>query len=139
MKFVNPTSGGIRNDPGGSGYHGAPRGSRLHDGVDFACYAGQNILMPVDGTIVRESLPYRDDLNWRGVHIVNDRIEIKMWYLKPRVGVIGNTYEAGKIIGTAQDIGLKIGYEKVTPHIHLRIVKIDPLLLFNIGENYSIL
>lgn len=135
MRFVNPINSGIRNDPGGSGYHGAPRGTRRHNGVDFACNRGENVLMPVSGTIVRESLPYKDDLKWRGVHIVNDRIEIKVWYLEPRVGIIGNTYEAGKVIGVAQDIGEKKGYDNVTPHIHLRIVRIDPLLLFTMSED----
>ena len=139
MKFINPTSGGIRNDMGGSGYHGAPRGTRLHDGVDFSCEDGENVLMPVDGTIIRESLPYGDDLRWRGVHIASSRIEIKMWYFEPRVGIIGNTYRAGTAIGIAQNIGSKRGYEGVTPHIHLRIVKIDPLLLFKIEDDYTII
>lgn len=128
MKFVNPTGKDIRNDSKGLGYYGAPRGYRKHNGVDFGCEKRQPILMPVDGIIVRESLPYHDDLRWRGVHIINPRVEIKMWYFLPDRNLIGRRIMAGTQIGIAQDIGEK--YEGVTPHIHLRIVKCDPMLLF---------
>jgi hypothetical protein len=131
MIRINPTGLGIRNDAKGYGHHGAPRGNRKHDGVDLKCTKGQDILMPVDGIIVRESLPYKSDLKWRGVYIVNPRIEIKMWYLIS--DMIGKEIKVGSIIGEAQDIGEK--YEGVTPHIHLRIVKIDPMLLFTEGGN----
>lgn len=137
MKFISPTGKGIRNDSKGLGHHGAPRGGRKHDGFDFKCskqfdvwtHLGQHILMPMDGVIVRESLPDKDDLRWRGVHIVNPRIEIKMWYLKPDLFLIGRNLKAGTVIGKAQNIGEK--YKGVTPHIHLRITKIDPMLLFS--------
>lgn len=128
MRFVNPTGMGIRNDSGGLGHFGAKRGSRKHNGVDFACTSGQSILMPVDGVIVRESLPYKNDLRWLGVHIVNPRIEIKMWYFIPFKHLVRYDVEAGTPIGIAQNIGEK--YEGVTPHIHLKIVKCDPMLLF---------
>ena len=129
IKLVNPTGLGIRNDSKGLGHHGAPRGHRKHDGVDLMCKPGQSILMPVDGILVRESLPYKDDLKWRGVYIFNPRIEIKMWYMTSGYK-FGQEYKAGSIIGAAQDIGEK--YAGVTPHIHLRICKIDPLLVFNV-------
>ena len=128
MHLINPTGKGIRNDSKGLGHHGAPRGHRRHDGIDLICKPGQSILMPVDGILVRESLPYKDDLRWRGVYIVNPRIEIKMWYFIPGY-VIGKERKAGSVIGAAQDIGEK--YEGVTPHIHLRICKIDPMLLLS--------
>ena len=127
MKLISPTGMGIRNDSKGLGHHGAPRGHRTHDGIDLRCEPGQSILMPVDGILVRESLPYKDDLRWRGVYIFNSRIEIKMWYMCTNYK-FGKEYKAGSIIGAAQNIGEK--YEGVTPHIHLRIVKCDPMLLF---------
>lgn len=131
IKFVNPTGLGIRNDSKGLGHHGAPRGSRKHDGVDLRCKPGQDILMPVDGIIARVSLPYKDDDRWLGVYIVNPKIEIKMWYFIPNL--LGMELKAGSVIGTAQDIGEK--YKGVTPHIHLRICKIDPMLLFTESED----
>ena len=131
MKLINPTGKGIRNDSKGLGHHGAPRGHRKHDGVDLICTPGQDILMPIDGIIARVSLPYKDDERWIGAYIVNPRIEIKMWYFIPNL--LGMELKAGSVIGIAQDIGKK--YEGVTPHIHLRIVKIDPMLLFAEGGN----
>lgn len=137
MFYVNPTGGGIRNDNRGLGHHGAPRGNRTHDGVDLVATKGQDILMPVDGIMIRESLPYSDDLKWRGAHIYNPRIEVKMWYFLPDLELIGKELKAGSIIGVAQNIGEK--YEGVTPHLHLRIVKIDPMLLFREGETFEVI
>lgn len=142
MIFVNPTGGKIRNDSKGLGHHGAARGYRKHDGADltaqynFPAKKGQDILMPVDGVMVRESLPYGNDLKWRGVYIYNPRIEIKMWYFLPDLDLIGQKLKAGSIIGEAQNIGEK--YEGVTPHLHLRIVRIDPMLLFSEKEDLEI-
>lgn len=128
MQFMNPTGKGVRNDAEGSGLFGARRGKRRHNGIDFICIPGQVIIMPVAGTIVRESLPYKDDLKWRGVYIVGKRIELQMWYFTPHAHLIGQRCDAGDDIGVAQDIGDK--YEGMLAHIHMRIVKIDPALLF---------
>jgi len=130
IEFVNPTGGFVRYDKGGDGHHGAPRGSRTHNGVDFQCRPGQDILMPVKGKIVRLSYPYKYDTGWKGLHIYSNKIELKMWYLTPLYNHIGQYFEAGDCIGAAQDIS-KL-YKDVKPHIHMRIVKIDPLLLFNV-------
>ncbi|MEA3313037.1 MAG: hypothetical protein U9Q18_01530 [Caldisericota bacterium] len=129
MRFINPTGMGIRNDSKGLGHHGAPRGYRKHNGVDFECKDGQDILMPVDGLIARISLPYKDDLKWKGVEIINPRVEIKMWYFVPDFDLIGKELKAGEVIGMAQNIGKK--YPGVTSHIHVRITKVDPMLLFS--------
>ena len=133
MKFINPTGYSIRNDDGGLGHHGAPRGNRKHDGIDLICKPNQDILMPVDGIVVRTSLPYKNDPQWQGVYIYNQRIEIKMWYLYPKISLYHKFLKAGTVIGKAQDISQK--YEGVTPHIHLRICRVDPCLLFNINAD----
>ncbi len=127
MQILNPTGKGIRNDKAGLGHYGAPRGRRKHDGVDLMCNVGQDILMPVDGIITRVSMPYADDDRWLGAYIVNPRIEIKMWYFVPTL--LGMKLKAGTVIGTAQDIGIK--YEGVTPHIHFRVCRIDPMLILS--------
>jgi len=127
MEVYNPTGKGIRMDVGGDGHHGAPRGSRLHDGIDFMCEPGQRIYAPISGDIIRPSSPYADDSRYGGLVIANDRITIKLWYFNPSVRV-GVYVGAGEVIGIAQDIGLK--YYDVTPHVHLRVTKIDPLLLW---------
>ena len=127
MEVYNPTGKGIRMDAGGDGHHGAPRGDRWHDGIDFECAPGQGIYMPVTGRVKRLSRPYADDPNYSGLMLYNDQIEIKLWYFSPSVR-IGREYLAGDIIGIAQNIGNK--YPGVTPHVHLRVTKIDPLLLW---------
>jgi hypothetical protein len=130
--FVNPTGGKVRIDAQGDGHFGAPRGARLHDGLDFAGEPGQDVLMPVDGWIVRVSFPYATDLRWKGAVIANNWITIKMWYftMQPDLqwgpeGLI----PAGDPIGSLQDLGQK--YPGMTPHVHMRITKIDPAILFN--------
>lgn len=136
MQFMNPTGRGIRNDAGGAGYFGAPRGNRLHKGTDyiaqyiFKVKKGQEIWMPVgQGEIARTSLPYKNDLKWRGVYIFHPRIELQMWYLEPVGELIrAGPLEIGTVIGHAQNIGEK--YPDVTPHIHLQIVRIDPTIVF---------
>lgn len=127
MKFESPTGQGIRSDAEGDGHHGSRRGNRKHNGIDTKGKVGQPVYAPHEGIITRESLPYHDDLKWRGVQLVHKRITSKLWYMRPLDGIIGRAVIAGQIIGTLQDIGLK--YNGVTPHVHWRIVEIDPELL----------
>jgi len=134
VTFVNPTGGSIRMDNAGDGHHGAPRGSRLHDGVDFGYAAWKPdhpVVAPVTGRYVRPSLPYTNDPEWQGMFIVAPNIEIKMWYCVPIVKM-GAVVEAGKIIATGQNIGEK--YSGALPHVHLRITKCDPELIFPFPE-----
>jgi len=130
--MISPTGKGMRTtDRHGAGHHGAPRGNRLHNGLDFKCSVGQDVVCPIDfGKVVRISKPYRDDLTWSGLVIENDTIKIQMWYLKPLPGIIGNEVRQGQLIGHAQDISEK--YEGMTPHIHLRIMSIDPALFLGL-------
>ena len=51
---------GIRSDSKGDGHYLAPRGDRLHQGVDYVVAPGENILMPFNGYMVREARPYTD-------------------------------------------------------------------------------
>jgi hypothetical protein len=131
IRIVNPTGQGVRNDPDGDGHHKAKRGMRLHDGIDFVCDPGQSILMPIDGVVDSISYPYADK-TYKGVLITSDRMDIKMWYFDPYGGSLGEFVEAGRIIGRAQDISEK--HHGMTPHIHLRIDKFNPALVFNAPE-----
>lgn len=124
----------IRNDAGGSGYFGAPRkrpdGSKYtHKGIDLKVKVGQDILMPVTGRIEREARPYVSDPRWKGVYLSAQRGEFKIFYMVPNYELIGKVVREGEVIGVAQDIGIK--YEGVTPHIHLEVVALDPLVLLN--------
>jgi murein DD-endopeptidase MepM/ murein hydrolase activator NlpD len=134
MKFINPTGTGIRSDAGGDGHHGAPRGARLHDGLDLKVEVGQKILAPHDGYIRRRSYPYGDDVRWHGLVLEHKRITTTIWYMEPLENIIRREVKAGDLIGYAQDISKKEGYDKVTPHIHLRIENIDPLFVIPMPE-----
>ena len=136
LLLVNPTGGEVRVDSGGDGNYRARRGRSEHHDLDFACEKGSSVLMPFGGLIKRLSYPYADDLRWKGVHIIGRRIEVKLWYLDPIRENIGKEVPAGDRIGLAQDIGDK--YEDCTPHIHMRIVSVDPLLLFGVPSELEL-
>lgn len=127
--FVNPTGGTVRMDAAGSGLFGSARGARLHDGVDLSGVPGQKVRMPFTGIITRLSYPYEGDSHWCGVKIVGPRCTAKLWYMLPLPGVLGKQFEAGEDIGLLQDITKKYEHENITPHIHFKIEKIDPVFL----------
>jgi murein DD-endopeptidase MepM/ murein hydrolase activator NlpD len=131
--FTNPTGGGVRNDPIGEGYWHAPRGNRLHLGVDFLLPEGpgQPIVAPHEGIVVRYSFPYASDPQYSGLYIKGHSVESYLWYLMPSAHLIGRQVAQGRIIGYAQDISKKYGVD-CRPHVHWQIGKygeIDPLIL----------
>jgi hypothetical protein len=129
--MISPTGKGIRGaDAQGSGEYGAPRGGgKKHNGVDFVCKPGQGIVSPITGHVVREAKPYTDG-PFSGLVIENDKIRIMMFYIQPDLNLIGKgEIEKGRLIGIAQNIAEK--YPGITPHIHLRIERIDPTLLLD--------
>jgi len=128
--MISPTGKEIREkDEWGSGRYGAPRGqNKLHDGTDFVCTPGQSILSPISGMMVREARPYSNS-DYSGVLLHNDSIDIMLFYLIPDQNLIGKWIAKRSIIGVAQDISKK--YPNMIPHIHLRVVKINPELLLN--------
>jgi len=128
----NPTDGKVRHDQAGSGSWGSPRGNRRHKGVDFACEPGQPVYSPITGKVKRVAYPYSDTQEYAGVVVENSRIIIKMFYLHPYKNVIGKNVVAGQKIGTAQDITKRYDGQGMTPHIHLQIDSIDPMLLIDI-------
>ena len=131
--ILNPTGGAIRNDAGGSGYFGAPRGSETHGGVDFSLPEGpgQPVLAPVGGRIVRVAYPYSGNTQVMGAEIRNGDLTLQMFYFRPHPALVGQNVAMGQVIGTAQDVARLMGqgYEKVTPHVHLEIETVNPLLL----------
>ena len=126
--ITNPTGLGVRNDPKGSGWYRSKRGKRLHAGLDFLCVPTQNVVAPISGTVTRKVIVYRGDSRWTGVEIVGPKGKVKLFYVKPRVGIIGAHVHEGDVIGTAQDISVKYGPE-MKPHVHLEIKEFDPYLL----------
>jgi hypothetical protein len=113
IRISSPTRLGVRSDPDGFGYYGAPRGKhRKHNGTDYICAAGQDIYCPIlSGKIVRRAL---------GKHIA-----VMLFYFDVWEHLIGKYVNRGEEMGLAQDISQKYG-GSMKPHIHLTVVSIDP-------------
>ena len=126
------------------GYFHAPRGNRLHDGVDYVCTANQSLKAAMSGIVTRRTLAYTDGmdcLTLEGIEIVaSDGTKCLMLYLRPMAGIIGKIIRAGHdVVGSA--LTLQRRYPKdathptaITDHIHVRIhtrsdVAMDPATL----------
>ena len=116
-----------RSDRWGSGQFGAPRGRRTHAGIDIEAFAGEQVMSPIDGNVLREALPYPNDTTYRGVLIVGTGewagYEVKIFYV---LGHFCGTVHAGDVIGTAQDLSRK--YPGITNHIHLQVRRLGNIL-----------
>jgi hypothetical protein len=131
--IISPTGKGIRNDGAGSGLYHASRGDRLHQGVDFLCEPGQNVVCPINNAkVVRHAYPY-SDLSYGGLLLRNYWFEILLFYLTPRDDIFERVWFQGEVLGTAQDITARYGGDML-PHIHLQIDSCDPLLF---ARNYG--
>lgn len=121
-----PTVMPVRNDSKGAGHYRAPRGSRLHKGIDYETVKGSSILSPVAGKITKHGYCYGDDLKWRYVEVTADDSgqRHRLFYvepLSPSAQPVGDSVEAGYVIGTAQAISEKWG-DEMTDHIHHEIL-----------------
>lgn len=106
-------------DAGGCGHFHASRGNRLHLGVDFLAYAGEEIFAPVSGVVARIGNVYQDEqyklieLRGSGANKV-----FKIMYVSPFV-VAGDRVKRGDLIGWAQNIREK--FPDVQNHIHVEL------------------
>ena len=120
---------GICNDRRGTGHFGALRGNRKHASTDFECIPGQAVKCPIDGGIlIREHRPYKNDSGYSGLVIESERLTIRIFYCKVFPGLVGKPGKRGQTIAIVQDISGKYGQD-MTPHIHLEIERIAPMLL----------
>ncbi len=125
--IISPTGKGIRSDKAGDGSYGASRGNRIHQGVDFICTPGQDVVCPIDNALfVRVAYPYAD-ISYDGCLLRNEFMEVMMFYVEPIEGIVGKTLRQGDKIGVAQNIADRYS-DNMTPHIHLDIRSTDPLL-----------
>ena len=120
LKLDPPTSGGVREtDSFGSGRFRAPRGNRLHKGLDFLAAAGDPVVSPTDGTVRRIGICYSDDPRYRLVEIDASDALVRVFYVDPTVAP-GDEIAAGDLIGSAQDVAAR--YENgMKNHVHLEV------------------
>ncbi len=124
-QLVNPSGRGMRNDAGGLGHYGAPRGNRLHRGLDLQTIDGQDIVSPIDGRAINSSW-----VNSRGITIPTIVIiptaknlgfnNLQLLYAGP-VGGGWREVKAGEVIGKALNMQ-SLGYPpSVGPHVHVQM------------------
>jgi hypothetical protein len=121
---INVTLSKRQTDDFGSGYFGAGRGSRTHNGIDYACFAGSTVLSPVRGVVTILGYPYADDFDYRYVQVTdNDGLRHRIFYCLPSCSV-GDVVCKGDGIGEAQDISARYDTEdkKMNNHIHYEIL-----------------
>lgn len=115
-------------DAGGCGHFGAPRGTRTHQGFDILCTPGAEVLCPFDGFIARTVDPYGDG-KFSGLKIKTLDFDMKIMYMKPYAGLIGEAVKKGTPIGMAQDVSTRYT-GGVKPHLHIEIAvngfNVDP-------------
>ena len=106
-------------DNHGSGYFGAPRGNRVHYGIDYKAAKGSLVHSNVSGKITKLGYPYADDLSYRYVQITTDEgLDYRFFYLEPSV-VMGDLIVVGDILGIVQD--LETRYKDITSHFHFEV------------------
>ena len=136
----SPTGYGMRNDAGGLGHYNAPRGNRLHGGIDFSSVDGQDIISPIDGKVrnfigntsgkpMLEIIPNNPNLGFD---------KMQMLYVDPPNGMDFSfsfrSISAGDVIGNSVNLQ-SLGYSSsVGPHVHLQMfnnsVRINPTTYF---------
>lgn len=118
----------IRTDSQGDGHFAAPRGYRLHYGVDYQWMPNEVVPAFLPGKVNRIIFPYADDKRFTGLEIVNDTFVLWQLYVNPLDGIIGKVVDRGEIIGAAQDLSRRYGASMIN-HIHVQVY-INPQVLF---------
>ena len=120
--MISPTDKGIRVDSEGDGHYGSSRGNRRHNGEDWLCDVGQQIVAPFNMFIERISYPNGDKI-MSGIAWKSGRSTGRMWYFEPYDYLIGANAFEGMPIGVAQNVSEYYGLPKMKNHIHLRVDK----------------
>lgn len=119
-------------DAFGCGNFGANRSGHKHQGIDIVTNPSETIFSPIDGEFKRLAYPYANDKNYKGMVLVNDEIEIKIFYVNPTIPT-GLKIKKGQPIAKSQNIAKKYGVSMVN-HIHFEVRNgnelIDPTNLF---------
>lgn len=123
-------------DDYGAGHWNAPRGSRTHRGVDYACWPDSVLLSPLSGFVSRLGFPYAsgvgnpsDSNPFRYVEVTDsDGLRHRFFYVLPIVG-LGQAVASGDQLGRVQDIRRRYpaqeGRQAITPHTHYEIIDAD--------------
>ena len=120
--MISPTGKGTRSDSAGDGNYGANRGERKHNGVDYLCDEGQEVVAPFAMKVTRMAYPSRD-MQMEGIAWSAGKSSGKMFYFKPDRALLGKEVAEGQAIGTAQAVSGYYGMDSMEDHIHFQIDK----------------
>jgi len=124
LSVLTPIEPELRGfDAQGSGAYLAPRGSRKHKGVDYACKAGDLVQAVCKGKVTKLGYPYNPSDKEKGhlryVQVTDiDGRDVRYFYIEPMVR-IGDKVAAMDVLGRSQDL-TKI-YTGITQHFHFEI------------------
>ena len=134
LNFINP----MRMDNAGSGAFNSPRGGHTHNGVDFRCIPGSELISPIAGHVTKIGYPYSTGyggFQTKGEEAPYRYLEVKcakhsyyhrFYYVESRV-VVGMNVLVGQVIATMEDISLRYDPKEMQPHVHYeRITKKNP-------------
>ena len=114
-------------DEWGGGGYGDPRGSRVHNGIDFLIGYRSIVCSMSSGIVSKIGKCYRGD-EFKYVEVI-DSIgnHIRHFYIEPTVD-IGQTIRIGQSIGSAQNLAKRYKADDchtsdMPNHIHFEIVK----------------
>lgn len=111
------------SDKHGSGAWQASRGSRRHNGIDYAVWPGSVVLSATIGMVTKIGWPYSpedpDKGHLRYVEVTTPLgDQVRYFYIEPCVG-LGDHVSVDQPLGVAQDL-TKV-YNGITPHIHIGV------------------
>ena len=125
----------VRSDSQGDGKFGAPRGGRVHLGIDYACYPGTEIISPVDGKVRKIGFAYGDGTGGFGDEFAYRIVEVEQaddpeivhrFFYCTALKNVGDEVFAGEVIAKSQD--LTIRYPGMTNHVHYEVrVRNEPV------------
>lgn len=112
------------DDQHGSGGYRAPRGGRLHNGIDICCKTGAPVKAVSSGVVTKIGYPYDPTDEKRGhlryVEITDDYdVCARYFYTDARV-MVGERISRGLVIALAQ--GLADVYPGITEHYHFEVL-----------------
>ena len=107
----------VRNDREGQGHYKAPRGNRLHKGVDIVSKPNENVYAPIGG-IIRNGIVSSIHRERKLVAISRGNEEVKLMYVSGNLPN-GTEVKKGDIIGVAQDTRALYNLPRMLSHVHV--------------------
>ena len=107
-------------DAHGQGHFGAPRGNRVHMGVDYAVLPGTRVGARCPGRVSKIGRCYADTAEYTYIQITTkEGYNERYFYVEPYFIGVGDDVVEGELLGHVQDLDDR--YPGITPHIHFEV------------------